>query len=210
MKKRKLKSFVLPTLYFLVITGIFACIILLGSNMELESTDYDYGMEILEEVSNPVIKEEVVSTKVIKEPIEEDSSVITIHFYDRLDDKDKQIASLIYYENTYIPSTGVIYTSDQEFNVLAVFDGKIVDIKEDEFMGKYIICEHSNTLKTYYYGLDNIEVAIGDDLTTGTILGTSKVNKILNDKYTFLFEVYHNNKLINPETIYNTKITDYE
>ena len=32
----------------------------------------------------------------------------------------------------------------------------------------------------------------------------------MNNKKTFLLEVYYNNELINPETFIGTKITDYE
>ena len=38
----------------------------------------------------------------------------------------------------------------------------------------------------------------------------SKTNEIMNNKKSFLLEVYHNNELINPESIVGTKITDYE
>ena len=41
------------------------------------------------------------------------------------------------------------------------------------------------------------------------MLGVSKNNEINNDKKTFLFEVYYNNKLLNPIKFIGTKITDY-
>ena len=89
---------------------------------------------------------------------------------------------MIYYENTYLPNTGVLYTSTETFNVLSVFSGKVTDIIEDEFFGKCIVIEHASNLKTYYYGLDEIEVAVGDELTSGTVIGVSKNNEIMNNK----------------------------
>lgn len=209
MKKRKLKGFVLPTLYLLITITIFTGIILLGSDYEFATKDYDFTTEILDKESLPVISEDETSN-VVASPVEEGKAEVSIHFYNVKGNEDEQKNSLIYYENTYMPNTGVLYTSDEKFNVLNAFDGKVVEIKDDEFFNKCIVIEHDNNLKTYYYGLDDITVAIGDELNTGDMLGTSKNNEIMNNKQSFLFEVYHNNKLMNPEEFVNTKITDYE
>ena len=209
MKKRKLKGFVLPTLYLLITITIFTGVILLGSDYEFATKDYDFTTEILDKESLPVISEDETSN-VVSSPVEEGKAEVSIHYYNVKGNEDEQKNSLIYYENTYMPNTGVLYTSDEKFNVLNAFDGKVVEIKDDEFFNKCIVIEHDNNLKTYYYGLDDITVAIGDELNTGDMLGTSKNNEIMNNKQSFLFEVYHNNKLINPEEFVNTKITDYE
>ena len=209
MKKRKLKGFVLPTLYLLITITIFTGIILLGSDYEFATKDYDFTTEILDKESLPVISEDETSN-VVASPVEEGKAEVSIHYYNVKGNEDEQKNSLIYYENTYMPNTGVLYTSDEKFNVLNAFDGKVVEIKDDEFFNKCIVIEHDNNLKTYYYGLDDITVAIGDELNTGDMLGTSKNNEIMNNKQSFLFEVYHNNKLMNPEEFVNTKITDYE
>ena len=209
MKKRKLKGFVLPTLYLLITITIFTGVILLGSDYEFATKDYDFTTEILDKESLPVISEDETSN-VVSSPVEEGKAEVSIHYYNVKGNEEEQKNSLIYYENTYMPNTGVLYTSDEKFNVLNAFDGKVVEIKDDEFFNKCIVIEHDNNLKTYYYGLDDITVAIGDELNTGDMLGTSKNNEIMNNKQSFLFEVYHNNKLMNPEEFVNTKITDYE
>lgn len=209
MKKRKLKGFVLPTLYLLITITIFTGVILLGSDYEFATKDYDFTTEILDKESLPVISEDETSN-VVASPVEEGKAEVSIHYYNVKGNEEEQKNSLIYYENTYMPNTGVLYTSDEKFNVLNAFDGKVVEIKDDEFFNKCIVIEHDNNLKTYYYGLDDITVAIGDELNTGDMLGTSKNNEIMNNKQSFLFEVYHNNKLMNPEEFVNTKITDYE
>ena len=209
MKKRKLKGFVLPTLYLLITITIFTGIILLGSDYELATKDYNYTTEILDKTIVPVMNEEDETSSLIASPVEEGKASITVHYYSSKDNEETQRNSLIYYEDTYMPNTGVLYTSDEEFNVLNAFDGKVIDIKDDEFFSKCVIIEHDNNLKTYYYGLQDITVAVGDELNTGDVIGISRNNEIMNNKQSSLFEVYHNNELINPEKFIGTKITDY-
>lgn len=210
MKKRKLKGFVLPTLYLLITISIFTSVVLLGNNLSLKDANYNYGTEALKDNVESVIVEDEIASSNIVEPVDKDKATASIHFYSKDDTSDVQEQSLIYYENTYIPNTGTLYTSDEPFEVKSVFEGKVTDILNDEFFGKYIVVEHTKNLRTYYYGLEEIEVEVGDEITSGGVLGISKVNEIMNNKKSFLLEVYHNNELINPETFIGTKITDYE
>jgi len=210
MKKRKLKGFVLPTLYLLITLTIFTGIIILGTNVNLSGNNYDYAVDVIEDNSKSVIVEDDISSSNIEAPIEDGKAEISVHFYRKDASEVEQQNSLIYYEDTYLPNTGVLYTSDEAFNVLTVFGGKVTEIKDDEFFGKYVVVEHTNNLKTYYYGLEEIEVAVGDELTSNAVIGISKNNEIMNSKKSFLLEVYYNNELINPETFIGTKVTDYK
>lgn len=210
MKKRKLKGFVLPTLYMLITISIFTSIVLLGSSLNFKEEDYTYGTDALKDKVESVIVEDEIASAIIESPVDSDKASISIHFYDKDDTEEKQKESLIYYENTYLPNTGVLYTADEVFDVKTVFAGKVTEILDDEFFGKYVVVEHTKNLRTYYYGLEEIEVQVGDELTSGAVLGVSKVNEIMNNKKSFLLEVYYNNELINPETLVGTKITDYE
>jgi len=210
LKKRKLKGFVLPTLYMLITVCIFTSIVFLGSSINLKNKNYDYGIDSLKENVESVIVEDKVTTSNISSPVDENKATIEIHFYNREDEDREQQKSLIYYENTYLPNTGLIYTASESFEVKTVFEGKVTDILDDEFFGKYIVVEHTNNLRTYYYGLEEILVKVGDELQSNTVLGTSKVNTIINNKNSFLLEVYYNNELIDPEDFIGSKITDYE
>lgn len=209
MKKRKLKGFVLPTLYLLITITIFTGVILLGVDYDFATKDYDFTTEILDKTVVPVMNEDNTS-KIIASPVEAEKASITIHYYNSKGTEEEQRNSLIYYENTYMPNTGVLYTSDERFNVLSAYDGNVIEIKDDEFFHKCIVIEHENNLKTYYYGVNDITVAIGDVINKGDVLGTSNNNEIMNTKESFLFEVYHNNKLVNPEDFINTDIDNYE
>lgn len=210
MKRRKLKGFVLPTLYMLITITIFTGIILIGSSVNLKEKDYDYGTGALKDIVESVLVEDEIASSIIESPVENNKAKITIHYYSKDASKEEQQASLIYYENTYLPNTGVIYTSDEAFEVKSVFSGKVSEILDDEFFGKCVVIEHTSNFRTYYYGLEEIEVNVNDEITSGTVIGMSKSNEIVSNKKSFLLEVYHNNELINPENITGTKITDYK
>ena len=210
MKKRKLKGFVLPTLYLLITISIFVGVIFMGRDIALTNKDYDYGTGILDEQKvESVLIEDTVTSSEISKPILEGAADIKVHFYSKDENEELQQNSLIYFENTYLPNTGILYASDEVFDVRSIFSGKVSDIIEDEFFGKCIVVEHQNNLKSYYYGLDDINVKKGDEISSETILGRAKNNEIENTKKTFLLEIYHNNELVNPESIIGTKITDY-
>lgn len=209
MKKRKLKGFVLPTLYLLITISIFTSIIFIGSSVNLKEKDYDYGTGTLKDIVESVMVEDEITSSIIENPVSNENVQISIHYYSKDKSEEEQQASLIFYENTYIPNTGVLYTSDESFEVKSVFSGKVSEILDDEFFGKYIVIEHTPTLRTYYYGLEDIKVQAGEEITSKTVLGISKNNAIANNKKSCLIEVYHNNEHIDPETMIGKKITDY-
>lgn len=209
MKRRKLKRFILPLLYVTFTTSIFALVIVLGSSSDFNEKEYKYSTTVLRDNVEPVMSSDETTTTDITSPIDNNEASITVHYYDSKEKEEEQQKSLIYYENTYLPNTGTLYSSDNEFTVKTVFEGKVTEINENEFFGKVLVVEHTNSLKSYYYGLDNIEVSLGDEITSGTVLGMAKNNEIMNNKKSFLLEVYHNNELLNPEKIIGTKITDY-
>jgi stage II sporulation protein Q len=208
MRRRKLKGFVLPTLYLLISLTIFTGVIILGSDYNYATKDYTYTTSILDNDIVPVMMEEEDNT--IISPIEDDNAEVSVHYYKVGDTEENQRNSLIFYENTYMPNTGILYTNDDIFNAVSVYDGKVIEIKDDEFFSKCVILELNNNIRVYYYGLDEITVVAGESISTGDIIGVSRNNEIMNDKKSMLLEVYYNNKLINPEEFIGNKITDYE
>ena len=107
------------------------------------------------------------------------------------------------YQNTYMPNTGILYKSTEDFDVLAVLDGTVTDITADEIMGNVITIKHSNGLSTIYQCLNEVNVLIGDLVKQGDVLGTSGTNKIdSSSNNMLLFEVINDGEYLNPETFY--------
>ena len=208
MKKRRLKSYVLPTTYLLITITIFTGILFM-SNKSGALEEYNFSTGVMKEEVKPVVETEN-NDGIISSPVDLESVKISVYYYSKDDETTRQEQSLILYEDTYLPNSGILLTSDNVFKVKSVYDGKVLEVKDDEILGTYVVIEHNANLKTYYYGIDNIEVKQNDEVKEGTILGTSKENNISKCNKSCLFEAYYKGQTINPEKLINANIQDYE
>lgn len=212
MRKRRLRSFVLPTLYLMVLGVMAFGITMLSKNLmnkKVANDDYyNYSMSVFNESEEdtPVMEEpQEVSTKATA-PFDSYSVGVEKEFYSKDDSQELQETSLIYYEGTYMPNTGILYSSAEEFNVLAILDGKVKEIKEDEILGNMLTIEHDNNLTSIYYTLGEIQVKEGDTIKQGDILAKSGSSKLqTSNPYTLLLETYQEGKLVNPNSIFEKK-----
>ncbi|UKI29354.1 MAG: M23 family metallopeptidase [Clostridium sp.] len=123
----------------------------------------------------------VVSTddgKVIKPFGGEEVSVVK-GFYEKDAESKAQEQSIIYYQNTYMPNTGVLYGAKEEFEVLVVADGTVEDVVADEVLGNVVTIKHTNNLITRYESLNEVNVMVGDTFKKrAMLLGLVVKNKI--------------------------------
>ncbi len=210
MKKRKLKGFVLPTVYVLVIGVLFLSISALGNILQNKTEYSDMVIGTLRNDGIPVVKEE--QTKDITQPVKPFTSTsvsISKSFYDMTDDDLKQQNSLVYYEKTYLQNSGVLYVSQEQFDIVNVLDGKVTNVGVDDILGNFVEVTHNTNLKTIYYSLGDVLVKKDDEVKANTIIALSGSNKIEKDSSnSLLFEVYLNGVTINPEDFYNMNVDD--
>ncbi len=214
MKKRKLKAFVLPTVYVLVIGILFISISYIGTALQNgNSYSSDLSIDALEDtnVSTVIKDEENVTTVQIVKPFTSESVSISKSYYNKDDDEETQQNSLVYYEQTYLQNSGVLYSSDETFDVISVYDGTVTNVTEDEILGNVIEITHNTNLKTVYYSLGEIMVAKDDVVSAGDIIAKSGDNKLDDEKDNcLLFEVYYNGFTLNPEEFYTMNINDLQ
>lgn len=209
MIKKELKTWILPVLGLVVLFGAAFCYYLLYNlkNYDLVG-DQSYVTDVLVDKTIEVNKE--IESTIIK-PFDNNEVTISKNYYNSKDSKEKQQKSLIRYENIYMPNTGILYTSSKEFNVLAVLDGKVSSVKNDDILGYVIEIEHANNLVTIYQSVNNVKIKEGDTVKQGDIIATSGKNKLKEEKDNCLhFEVYKNGNLINPEEFYQMNINSKE
>lgn len=206
MKVRRLRKFVIPTIYTIALAALFISILIIGktyNSFTNEDINSHVVNAIVDDDSKAVMNE--TENKMIK-PFANDNVTISKNFYDKDATEEEQQNSLIYYENTYMQNSGVLYTSENAYDIVATLDGKISDIKTDDILGNVIEIDHDNEIKTVYQSVDNIKVKVGDEVKQGDVIATSGANKLNNtNKNCLLFEVYQKGLLVNPEKMFETK-----
>ena len=213
MKKRKLKKYVLPACY-LIVVGLMAFSITLLSKNLLDNgvkvdEHYNYTMSVFNESDTPTNDETQEESITIQKPFSSDKVSVAKEFYSKDDTTENQANALIFYENTYMPNTGILYESDEVFDCLAVADGTIKDIKTDEILGNVITVENTSKLTTVYYTSGETTANVGDKVKMGDVITKSGESKLQTDKkQTLLFETYMDGVLVNPTTIFDKDIAE--
>lgn len=208
IKKLKLRPFVLPSIYLILVISL-----LLGAlysyNTVTEDGNYDENLTYVSSVifSNDT---QVVSTdKVIIRPYNNDKVKIVKYFYEQDDKEDKQKESIVYYGNTYIQNSGIDYASDKEFDVIAVLDGTVSSVKDDELLGQTIEIKHENKLVTIYQGVSNVSVKEGDSISQGQVIAKSGESTLKEIEGKHLhFELIYNGQVVNPEKYFDKNAND--
>ena len=205
-KKVKLKPFVMPTIYGIVTISLVVSLFFIGKSFLKKSVPVTYitSSTITEDIK-PVVSE----TKLIKRPYKDNDIKILQNFYDKESDKNTQQNSLILYENTYLQNSGIDYGREEKFDVYSIYDGTIIDIEEDDILGKIVQIQHSNNIIASYQCLGDIKVNKNDTVVVGQIIGSSGTCNISKNIGNHLhLEISNSGKMINPESIYDKKISD--
>ncbi len=215
MKKRKLKGYVLPAIYFVVLGVMVVSITFLSQSLlekqKMNDEDYNYSKSVFEESENDSTNTEVDTTTEIKivRPYTSDKVTVTKEFYNKDESVENQEKALIFYENTYMPNTGILYGSDEKFDVIAILNGTVKEIKEDEILGQMITIECDNKITAVYYTLGEIKVNEGDQITQNQVIATSGTSNIDSSKAeSLLFETYIDGVLTNPNNLFDKSISE--
>lgn len=209
MTKRRLKKPVAYALYGLVFVSVFGAIFSIetATTPSLKKPEIEYVSKTIIEENKPV----VAINNVIKRPYNNENVKIIKDYYDYRDESVEQENSIIYYEDTYLQSSGVAYGSGESFDVVSILDGTVSSISENELLGNIIEIDHGNGIIGYYQSLSEIVVKKGDAVIQGQTLGKSgfaNIAKDLNDHLNF--ELSIKGKLVNPEDYYDRNISDLE
>ena len=206
---RRLKRPVVYSLYVIGFGLLLGGIILLEvNNKKLDSKNPDYQY-----VSKTGITREdipVVNTKTtIIRPYTDSDVKIVKNFYNYQGTEDEQKESIIYYQDTYMPSSGVSYGKDTEFDVVSILDGKVTKVSNDDTVGNIITIEHDNGIVSTYESIKDITVKEGDTVKQGAKIATSSTANITSDlKNHLYFELSIKEKLVNPEDYFDKSIDE--
>ena len=208
MKKLRLKKGVIIGAYLIAfsITGMGAFFVsqnMKDNNPKEEDIEY-VNSSIIEDNDIEVIKEE---TKLIK-PYTAETIETLKYFYDYQADNASQEKSILYHENTYIQNSGMDFGSTDVFEVVAVLDGTVLDVREDELLGNIVEIKHDNDFISSYQSLSEVSVKKNDTVKQGQVIGKSGTNSIDQDLGNHLhFELYKAGEVVDPSKYFDQVIT---
>lgn len=209
MKTNK-KSYFIPTLYLLFLFSVTIGIYFTKKAYD-NYDDADINDNITY-VSSSILNRTIPIVNIpdtVKAPYSSPSVKIGREYYNKNDDIAQKEKEVVYYENTYMPNTGIDYVSDEIFDVLSIYDGTVIDVFNDELLGKSVQIRHNGELISVYQGIENIDVSKGDIVFTGQRIGTSGKSKLNTSLGNHLhFEIIKNGKTINPSTCIDKKLGD--
>lgn len=207
--KRRLKPFVIPTMVsigsIMVIAGAYLGTINLPSSGPSNSfSNIDYVTDTILENNLPVIN---TTTKVIN-PYVSESVTTGKTYYDYDGDAASQEKSIIFYDNIYMQNSGIDFVSNETFDVVAVLNGTILEVKDNETLGKIIEIQHENNYVSTYQSLSEVTVKKGEVVSQGQVIGKSGINELDKDLGNHLhFEFYANGQVVNPNLYLNKELS---
>ena len=140
--------------------------------------------EPIQSILNPYIDPEVTITK---------------NYYDYSSDEETQKQSLIYYDGSYIPSTGLTYKGKSTFDVVSILNGTVQSIRNDDLLGNIIEIKHDNEIVSVYQSLSEILVQENEIVSQGQVIGKSGNSNIDVESGDHLyFELNVRNQTVNP------------
>ena len=203
MKQRKVKKEKVYLALSLSLIAVISIALSVGVSLETKKGQNEHVNKTVFDNDIPV----VATKEIISRPYSDPSIKIVTNYYDQKDDEETQQNSLILYENTYLPSTGVNYQSDYDFDVISILDGIVVTVKEDQTLGKIVEIKHNNNIISSYQSLSEITVKEGDEVKQGTIIGKSGTCNLQKDMGSHLhFELTKDSQTVDPEEYYDKEL----
>lgn len=205
MNKRNLKLYAVPILYVFTVLLLGTTTILVGKYISNHKFKTNEAIEYVDKeivIDNEYIP--VVQTAAtIMKPFLIDNITINKTFYNQEDEKSNQENSIIVYQDTYMQNTGVDYKYNEVFDIVSILDGTVIEITDNEALGKTIKIRHNNDLISTYQSLSEITVKENDNVLRGQAIGKSGTCNLYNKDSNLHFEISYQGKNLDPEKSYN-------
>ena len=210
MNKRNLKLFAVPIIYGLAIFTFGTSMYLIGRVINKEKFESNEVMEYVDKeivTDNEYIPVVSVDNTILK-PFSNNSVTINKPFYNYSGSSADQEKALILYEGTYMQNSGVDYKATEKFDIVSILDGTVIEVTDNDILGKTIKIRHNNDLISTYQSLSEVSVKTDDTVLRGQVIGKSGTCKLYNSDNNLHFELSYQGHNINPEDSYNKTEND--
>ena len=205
MIKRNLKLYAVPAIYVFAIIIFGASMLLIQKIVNNHKFKSNEDMEYVDKeivTDNEYIPVVTTETTIMK-PFLIDNITINKTFYKIDDEKSNQENSIINYEGTYMQNTGVDYKYNEVFDIVSILDGTVIEVTDNDALGKTIKIRHNNDLISTYQSLSEVSVKVDDTVLNGQVIGKSGTCSLYSKDYNLHFELSYQGKNIDPEKTYN-------
>lgn len=203
MKKRVLKKGVIYGIYISLGILLTGSLFYIGTYTKYKDPESKYVDENIDDDVTPVVKKDPVLIR----PYTDTSVTVLSNYYDYNGDESNQEGSIIYYDNTYLQNTGVIYGSSNAFDVVAIYDGEVIKVDDSDTLGKVVEVRHSNDIISVYQLLSEVDVSVNTTVKQGDKIGKSGTSNIVdNTKQQLYFELIVRGELLNGENYFGKKL----
>jgi len=204
--KTKLKKLTVPAIYTVALLVFGTSMYLIQRVVNTEN--FKTHEEEMEYVDKEIVNDNnyipvVVQTNIFVRPYINGAVTINKAFYDYNKTAEEQENSIIFYENTYIQNSGVSYTNTEKFEVVAILDGTVIEVTENEILGTTVKIRHENDIVSTYQSLSEVNIKTDDVVTRGQIIGMSGTCTLFTTNSNLHFELTYQGKNINPEEYYD-------
>lgn len=206
---KKIKVLNRKVIYFLSLSALLISFLLLEvtdkTALKEDDESYEYVNSSIITNNIPV----VLQDEIVLKPYNSDKVEISKKYYDPNATDEEKKESLIYYNDTYMQNSGILYKSSESFDVINIIDGTVLDVKKDELLGNVVQIKHENNLISVYEGLSTVDVKKDQMLKAGEVIGKS--GKLEFDEpleNALLFEIIKDGKHVNPVDYYDKKVNE--
>ena len=208
-RKLKLRPFVIPLIYTLFVITLLTTVFINNKSYKKDKDENNltYVSSSIFDTYTPVINTEA---KILR-PYTSSDVTIGKDYYSSKDNQETQNNSIIYYSNTYMPNSGIDYVLDKTFDVQVILDGEVIEVKDEELLGKTITIRHTTDLISIYQSLSEVNVEKGEQVSIGQVIGKSGTNELSKDLGNHLhFELTYKGQSVDPENYFDKKISELE
>ena len=150
-----------------------------------------------------------IEERVVELPMRVNAQKVMNYYDSSKSDAEKSMA-VSEYEGVYRPSHSVCYSYDGKvFEVTAMAAGMVIDVYEDELMGRCVEVDHGNGLVITYQSLSSTPLHPDDIIMQYDLIGTAGENRYYAQLGIHAQITAHvNGQLVDPESLLQCKVSE--
>ncbi|KMJ56001.1 stage II sporulation protein [Bacillus sp. LL01] len=206
------KRWVVPAVYLVAAAGVLSAVLFMQGGDE--SSAPGEGVEVVDPSQDGMYGEEAVevtaANEVVKKPVVEEEGIeVVVHYFDEAGSAEEKEQALVYYNNEYRQNKGIDFghVENASFDVVAALSGTVVKSEKDALLGYVVEVDHDNGIVTHYHSLDKVDLAEGEVVKQGDVIGQAARNLYNQDAGVHVhFAIRQDGIAVNPSDVFEQPI----